>query len=716
MADEINQISQELARDMELLRSSVQRGTPDIDKLGRMSRESADKMKKFTESLGSAAGGLAKNLIEGAEGAAAYNDAMRQGTNAFLDIFADIPVIGKAIKFLGSAATEVGLRMLEASDKIYESYRDASRMGAAGAEGMMGFAEAAERAGYQLKDLEKFGALLRDNSQTLAFFGSTVNDGAKRFVAISQTMRASGITRELMNMGISIDDINRGIGQFVKTQVAMGGTQTRSTQELVRQSTEYIKNLDILSKLTGKRAEELQAERDRALAQEQFAVVQFELRQKANEARARGDEAAAARFETQINRNLEIINRAAKISPELVQVAIGAITGFEGSTKEATMAISTMPGFLQALRDPAVSAADAFQRGGQEAEQFLKSGAGTIAARVGAFDNAFGKYSDLVKLSADTLSGEQKARLGLAQAEQNVTDRATQAQTDLRLEQLATTKSLQSLIKDGIEPTTNALKNLQSTANRLAGVPGGGAATGGAAPAPAANAPAVPPAPTTPMGTNRMRGATMPPGAAGAQQDPLATLNFGGRRGERTGGGAVDPRLIDKARKIQETFPDAVFTALNDVFHQVNRPGSAHTRGLALDFALSQNAPRNLDESTQIKKMLLDMGFKSVRDEYFADRNAGTTGPHFHAELASAQFGRTISGPISGYKVMAHGNEVVIPLGNGQRVPIDMTPLTESLGQNMSVMSEQLERLDELISVNREVVNINRKILQYSQS
>jgi hypothetical protein len=140
----------------------------------------------------------------------------------------------------------------------------------------------------------------------------------------------------------------------------------------------------------------------------------------------------------------------------------------------------------------------------------------------------------------------------------------------------------------------------------------------------------------------------------------LNKLNFGGQKGERTGGGEADPRLLALAELVQKEFPGATFTALNDAFHKNNRPNSKHTVGKALDFVPGKDQiPKNADEAALIKERLKDLGANIVRDEFFAEKEGGTGG-HFHLEVARE--GGLFKGPNSGYPVMLHGkNESAWP-------------------------------------------------------
>jgi hypothetical protein len=139
---------------------------------------------------------------------------------------------------------------------------------------------------------------------------------------------------------------------------------------------------------------------------------------------------------------------------------------------------------------------------------------------------------------------------------------------------------------------------------------------------------------------------------------------------ETIAGGPVDPKLLELARQIQSSFPGVKFTALNDAYHQKNRPTSKHTKGRALDFSLSP-PPKDAKEAAAYKKKLQDMGFAYVADEYFADKGAYTTGGHFHAHIGYADGGIS-TGPKSGYKATLHGTEAIIPMLDGKTVSIEL--------------------------------------------
>ena len=270
-----------------------------------------------------------------------------------------------------------------------------------------------------------------------------------------------------------------------------------------------------------------------------------------------------------------------------------------------------------------------------------------------------------LKILQDELKAEQ---------DKLATGKGTQSNVDaLNREIISTTKSIEKL-KKSLE---------QRESGGKAGSPG---VTPAAAPANVrrdangVNLPGVTPA-AAPAKPNQS--------GANASADPFASLNLKSR--ESVAGGAVDPRLLSLAQKIQDTYPNATFTALNDLYHQKNMPGSKHTIGQALDFTLDP-APRDSNEAAAIKQIVQGLGFSSVKDEYFADKNKFTRGGHIHAELAK---GGITTGPSLAGEA---GPEAVVPLPGGRKIPVEFGTRTfeglikslTQLNTNFSILNKKL--------------------------
>jgi hypothetical protein len=102
-------------------------------------------------------------------------------------------------------------------------------------------------------------------------------------------------------------------------------------------------------------------------------------------------------------------------------------------------------------------------------------------------------------------------------------------------------------------------------------------------------------------------------------------------------------------------------------------------------------------------------GVTNVIDEY-AKLSAGGTGGHIHAEIQAAM-GGIFKGPSDGYPATLHGTEAVIPLPNGQAVPVEMPGFSDMMTSQSGLLAAQLSKLDELISVMRNQLSTSQKIL-----
>jgi muramidase (phage lysozyme) len=94
--------------------------------------------------------------------------------------------------------------------------------------------------------------------------------------------------------------------------------------------------------------------------------------------------------------------------------------------------------------------------------------------------------------------------------------------------------------------------------------------------------------------------------------------------------------------------------------------------------------------------------------------NKATIG--FDEAMGSFAYGGISSGPKSGYMSMLHGTEAVIPLPGGRSVPVEMTGMSDKIGEQVGMMSAQLDRLDEMVSLMRTSNDTNAKILRASQN
>jgi hypothetical protein len=85
-------------------------------------------------------------------------------------------------------------------------------------------------------------------------------------------------------------------------------------------------------------------------------------------------------------------------------------------------------------------------------------------------------------------------------------------------------------------------------------------------------------------------------------------------------------------------------------------------------------------------------------------------------EIGSFRNGGVTSGPRSGYAAVLHGTEAIVPLPDGKSIPVKMPDFSASMDTQIGVMSAQLGRLEEIVSVMKDQVSVSNKILQASRN
>jgi hypothetical protein len=749
MATDFTQISQELAQDMELLRSSVQRGSGGLSEIGKASSQSAYSVKQFRKDLDQMGTTFVKSIYSSNSALEALAENTQEATTIMSAVAKEFGIMGKIAAYFIDKTGKIVAQGVKDLDTAFKAYGELSKQGATGAGGLTEFMETASKLGYSINSLGEFNSLLAQNSDSLATFGMGVKDGLEKVVKIREDFNKTGFTGELIAMGVRLDDINVGITRYARILSITGQQDRMRSDQLAKGAAAYTKELDLLTKLTGKNAETIQSEREARMLDERLLAARIASEEDEAELRAAKRESEADFIKAQREAKQALLDI---VGPRL-QTEFGAL--FEGLITGPQMAslMQFMPKTVEYIQSGGRDMVEFSRLVNTELKKVVgKEGIGGSAAAANQFLTAFGvSFSDVVdtiRRTSQAMKGEAVTGTKTAQTILDpLTNSVAQLEETFRLAQVG----LQKLLRDGITPLTDFIADRVDSLKEFkipvparpfekqmieAGIEPGPDITGMKKQLPGKSVPAGPggqPASTVPPGEAEAvspgtfepggpapvikapQPPTTPPAAPTktSQVDPLARFNFGGLRAERTGGGEASPKLIDMAGKVADMYPDLLITAFDDLYHRRRFPNSAHTKGRAMDFALiGDNRPRNLEESTAIKKVLQDMGLVNVRDEYFADRDANTTGPHFHAEV-SARFGRLTSGPLSGYRATLHGNEVVIPLSNGTTIPLDMTPLIRNLDTNAQALAAQIERLDDLIMLSRDTLNVNRKMLSY---
>jgi hypothetical protein len=300
-------------------------GIPISEELAQKMKDASTGIKDYTknlkaskEALMGSLKSLGMSMVNGESGAAVYNNAINAGAKTFSSWAKKIPIVGNALGKVAEAAATYENAVAEQADALFKSYQDISRSGIA--TGMQDAFKNLQDAGYTMKEIGQYGQLMKENSAVLATMGGTTAQGAAEFAKVSKNIKNSQLETQFMRMGMTVNDINSGIANYVKIQQLSGSTLQQNDKQIAASAAEYILEQDKVTKVTGLTADQQNKIYEGALAQEQFAAKTFQLQQAA----AAGDEQAKA----ELSRNRQLVEFAmAKGGPEAAKQAQLYIAG-----------------------------------------------------------------------------------------------------------------------------------------------------------------------------------------------------------------------------------------------------------------------------------------------------------------------------------------------------------------------------------------------------
>jgi predicted chitinase len=216
---------------------------------------------------------------------------------------------------------------------------------------------------------------------------------------------------------------------------------------------------------------------------------------------------------------------------------------------------------------------------------------------------------------------------------------------------------------------------------------------------------------------NRVRFRTLEEADALAAQGPEAVGNviYGGRMGN-----AADEGFKYRGRGlIQLTFRNNYQHYSNLIGEDlVSNPDRANELDTALKIAAAYFAEKKRQgiDLTNITAVGRAVGYAGGADETARRAQMAESFMMAMGPTSSYRFGGIAEGPDSGYMVELHGTEAVVPLPDGQSIPVAMPDYTESVRGQIGAIMQQTARLDDLITIMRTRNQISEKILRAYQS
>ena len=363
-------------------------------------------------------------------------------------------VAGGALSAAGSAMGIVAQKVLPVLqgelEKFSTAFNTTSSAGALFADGLTGMINAAGDAGLRVDD---FAKVIDQNKEAIAQSGLGMAGGAQLIGKVGKTLEASGVQKELMNLGFSLQD-QAAMTANVAAQMRKTSGQMLSDKEVAPAVAEYAKNLRMIASITG---EDVESKTKAAEKANQELALQAQLAKMGiNQA---DFNQAMGQLTEQEQKNLRD------------RIVLGEVVNKEGAIAEATN---------KAMGDKGQALFAALQQGQFNASKVadiitdfgpaVKKDALALADSIGTAAYATGDATmqavskgqlDLINQS-NLYTAEARAAAEKALAEQAKTkDPATQNLTEAQLAANKLAIELQNAAKDAMPAYTSALK--QST-------------------------------------------------------------------------------------------------------------------------------------------------------------------------------------------------------------------------------------------------------------
>jgi hypothetical protein len=667
MADQLDpQEIAALAESLSLYRKAQDDAKTSVEKV----REAQE---RFGKQLGKSAADLGSSLYKGEKGVGQFGNAVESAATAIQTLILAIPGVGLALKALAVTIGVVGKAFNAAAkqgDALYKTYQDLGRAGATASDGISGVFRNMQNLGYGIEELDKMVQLVTQNSETLAKFSLTAADGTNAFAQGMAQIQRDG---QLRLLGKTTDDINSAGAAFIRQQVMMGRRQGDIQGDLGAKTKAYVLELDRLQRLTGTSADALQKQQEELLAEDAYNVYMEMLEGQGEAGKA------------QIEKIRAVTAQLPKEYQTLVAQSIG------GNVEAQQKLLFVAPNLIKDLQDPIKSTADTTKTLNQDLKNF-KGVFGKNYLLDPTMREFGGRVTDLNQAIAQTSDIDERTKA--AQKNAQVQDTATKSLTEAQIANMNSRDAMQAFIQQGVAPATTALSKLAQAASGVTGLGAKavGAPTGGAAAG-------------SPPGFGKMDYNKELYG--GGKAGPTASLgDLRVKSAEAYSGGETSQQLINVAKQIQDKLGGDLryFSAFNDSYERGN--SSLHGKGRALDFTLNDPS-----KAAAVAAMIQSIpGISKVIDEY-ANPSRSATGGHIHAEISAAN-GAVLSGPMSGYRpnLTMHGTEAIVPLTNAMSQA--MSGMGFGSNDPTNLMSQQLDKLDELVRIMQNQVSVSTKILQ----
>jgi hypothetical protein len=682
---------QGVAEAMEELRKNGTLSAEALAKLGGNSVSAGKALEGYTKGLLGAAGavgGMARAVADGEGQFKSLGGAVGGLAAAFNTVASNFGTFGKMLGAVSVAGAEVAKYVLDQLDVLQTNYRTLGDVSAGAADGVDGLLRQFDALGNF--SLPAFTKAVRANVTGLAAFRGTAAQGAEELSKVAGVLTTGDMANRFIKLGMSLDAVGDITTEYLATSARYGILQGATTEELTKKTQNYIEEVDKIARLTGQTREAQAKEAQKSLVQVQFRAKLADMVAKGQAEQAQELRMLAEGLGGAAGDTVRMLALGIPLSKDAAKANLFS----NDALRQNTLAVQQGKKAVDAIADSQQALADGSTRFGTQL-MYVGDVFGGVALQ--GLDNA-----EIIKEQNKSLDGNmtrQQAIDAIQKRQATAEGKVTGKFVDATLAVADTSKNLQSLgfvlaeaaipavakFADILKSATDKARNYFGIRETPTSRPAGGA--GGATVGSTGGSRSVTIGDQTRIGGDRNWRNNNP---GNIEYGPFA-MQYGAVGSD--GRFAIFPSE-ELGRKAQ----DALLKSKNYA-------------NLSLRDAINRYAPSNENNPRAYVNQIATATGVDITKTY-ASLTPEQQGKVLD-EMKRIEGGRagTIAGPTSGYRSQVAGGN---PSSAGSETTAQGNQAA-SQQQTASVDNRMIQRLDELVALQRQNNSINAKLLQNSR-
>jgi hypothetical protein len=303
------------------LTESTEELTKKEEAYARAEKERQEAVQEATDRINKAMGTVANGFLslgsvvmDSTQSFSKYNGIIGSAGDAALDLGKNFGVLGTVIGGIVKASTMLMQYQLKQSDALLKFNDQISKMGAANAFSTDTILEMAHKVGLTSLELDKLMQPIKSMGSAFHALGNGAADSTLKFAKMAEV--GEEVRNEFRRLGFNDEERLQAQADFVTTMSAGGiaiRTMAKDAGFLQKASTEYVKNLIVLSDITGQSIEQQQKQQQVAMANMQFMAYSNRMNRKIRDADERGDSAEVKRLTAELTQAKDAVTIAQNV-------------------------------------------------------------------------------------------------------------------------------------------------------------------------------------------------------------------------------------------------------------------------------------------------------------------------------------------------------------------------------------------------------------------